>query len=434
LSGGIQASLVFDAGLTGIIIHRYNTIGATVENVATTAGDGATIEGLTLRGAYGAADAKGGHGIWLRARGIVKNCSIIGFVGNGIQVVAVAGGASNIEGNANNFAIDTCLLIGNGEWGLYVKGADANAGSGQRIDCSNNGSGGIWDDSFLGNTYLACHTSDNGGYASAYNTVRNRTSMVTYGGKRYFATYPTSTSDLASTVPGTNPAVWTEASAGGVSPWHPEWVSGQPDGAYFVSNQYRASNPNARNVFVGCYEESGYSNSYCGNPSAFVFGATIPTGSGAVLTSDNQNVKIGPALYSPRISYDKLTLPGADGYQFDHVYENGRWGYTWANGAPARYLYFYDRNATTANGYPRNIGDGLGPSGGGAALGIGEHFFGSYLQMSFRGLGDSPPATGTYRQGDRIDNTAPSAGGVLGWVCVASGTPGTWKTFGSISV
>ena len=43
------------------------------------------------------------------------------------------------------------------------------------------------------------------------------------------------------------------------------------------------------------------------------------------------------------------------------------------------------------------------------------------------------PTTGTYAQGDYIRNSAPAEAGsasskyvILGWVCVASGTPGTW--------
>lgn len=43
------------------------------------------------------------------------------------------------------------------------------------------------------------------------------------------------------------------------------------------------------------------------------------------------------------------------------------------------------------------------------------------------------PTTGTWQQGDRITNSTPTEAGtagskyvVLGWVCVASGTPGTW--------
>jgi hypothetical protein len=43
------------------------------------------------------------------------------------------------------------------------------------------------------------------------------------------------------------------------------------------------------------------------------------------------------------------------------------------------------------------------------------------------------PTTGTWAQGDKVQNSAPTeAGGVgakyviVGWVCTVSGTPGTW--------
>jgi hypothetical protein len=44
----------------------------------------------------------------------------------------------------------------------------------------------------------------------------------------------------------------------------------------------------------------------------------------------------------------------------------------------------------------------------------------------------SDPSAGWYSVGDTMWNTAPSAGGVMGWVCVAAGNPGTWKAFGAI--
>lgn len=43
------------------------------------------------------------------------------------------------------------------------------------------------------------------------------------------------------------------------------------------------------------------------------------------------------------------------------------------------------------------------------------------------------PVSGTWKQGDIVYNTAPTAGGTIGWVCTAAGSPGTWKTFGTIS-
>lgn len=43
------------------------------------------------------------------------------------------------------------------------------------------------------------------------------------------------------------------------------------------------------------------------------------------------------------------------------------------------------------------------------------------------------PVAETWAVGDIVYNTAPSAGGFLGWVCTTAGTPGTWKTFGAIT-
>jgi hypothetical protein len=45
----------------------------------------------------------------------------------------------------------------------------------------------------------------------------------------------------------------------------------------------------------------------------------------------------------------------------------------------------------------------------------------------------SIPVSGTHTQGEVIFNHLPIAGGTMGWVCVASGTPGTWKQWGLIS-
>lgn len=49
------------------------------------------------------------------------------------------------------------------------------------------------------------------------------------------------------------------------------------------------------------------------------------------------------------------------------------------------------------------------------------------------GEGTSAPTTGTWAQGDCFRNSAPVEAGtagskyaVVGWLCVASGTPGTW--------
>lgn len=51
-------------------------------------------------------------------------------------------------------------------------------------------------------------------------------------------------------------------------------------------------------------------------------------------------------------------------------------------------------------------------------------------------FGTAPPSSasdGSYEVGDIVWNTAPTAGGYIGWVCVAAGSPGTWKGFGAIA-
>ena len=49
------------------------------------------------------------------------------------------------------------------------------------------------------------------------------------------------------------------------------------------------------------------------------------------------------------------------------------------------------------------------------------------------GAGTAPPTSGTYTLGQWYLNTAPTAGGIAFWVCVAAGTPGTWRACGAIS-
>lgn len=46
--------------------------------------------------------------------------------------------------------------------------------------------------------------------------------------------------------------------------------------------------------------------------------------------------------------------------------------------------------------------------------------------------GAGRPLAGTWSVGDIVYNTTPIAGGFIGWVCIVSGTPGTWKAFGPI--
>jgi hypothetical protein len=48
-------------------------------------------------------------------------------------------------------------------------------------------------------------------------------------------------------------------------------------------------------------------------------------------------------------------------------------------------------------------------------------------------VGNGVPTIGLYNQGDIVWHDAPAPGGNLGWICVRTGTPGEWRTFGTIS-
>ena len=53
--------------------------------------------------------------------------------------------------------------------------------------------------------------------------------------------------------------------------------------------------------------------------------------------------------------------------------------------------------------------------------------------INTRILGSAPPASGQWFAGDVVENSVPIAGDFMGWVCTASGSPGTWKGFGQIA-
>lgn len=54
------------------------------------------------------------------------------------------------------------------------------------------------------------------------------------------------------------------------------------------------------------------------------------------------------------------------------------------------------------------------------------------LEAQRRQYNFQAPANGTWATNDIVYDWSPSASGKIGWVCVAGGSPGTWKAFGAI--
>lgn len=77
-------------------------------------------------------------------------------------------------------------------------------------------------------------------------------------------------------------------------------------------------------------------------------------------------------------------------------------------------------------------------SKGNIAIGPWESTEIAYLQRNYSinkkfQTHNAAPTNGTWEKGDVIFNISPTAGGYAGWICIADGTPGTWKAFGSIA-
>lgn len=154
---GAATILRFDSGVGGVVVESAESSGVG------TSGGWSVLRDLRIE-AVPASSAKEAHGITLKSRARLQNVLVMWFSGDGIHIVA-----AQPEGtNANSWAIDFCRSERNGRHGLFLDGADANAGVAVGLDVSDNGGWGVFDSSFLGNTYVACHASAN--VLGAYKT------------------------------------------------------------------------------------------------------------------------------------------------------------------------------------------------------------------------------------------------------------------------
>jgi hypothetical protein len=224
------------------------------------------------------------------------------------------------------------------------------------------------------------------------------------------------------------------------------------------------SAPTCQSTFVGCYSES-YTPNRIRNGT--VFGGALAT---ALFTSDTNGIIVGSGGVGCRnlIGIDQTgdtniqcalagTIIGqmagrmsigikAETEAFEH-------GLTWSNTlsgwpdgwhvwcfGPATYgaaFSSFGIAGDTANGMRNDAfvtGRFIFPQNGFYVGGIPGDTPGSALAVKWAA---AIPTTGKWLQGDVIYNTAPTAGGYVGWVCVTSGdfagVDPEFKTFGAIS-
>ena len=193
--------LIWPPNCCGIIFHAHNTTadslgynhalktavvaatGPSGLNNGFVMGLGSVIKHLTLLGNNGATPAATAfdwatHGLRLKHGGIdATNLHVAYWHGNGIMIRGNSGtvGPPEYEGGPNLCCLKDITVLSNAGSGLYVDGQDSNAGYFIAINADGNQGWGIWDNSFLGNTYIACHTNANrlGSYFAYDANARN---------------------------------------------------------------------------------------------------------------------------------------------------------------------------------------------------------------------------------------------------------------------
>ena len=265
--------LRFAANQDCIVINDYRTDANTTATGLGGAG-GTIIEGLSIWGG-GAVSTTGPYvnAASTTGRGIVVRTILVKIIdvfvafnsGAGVDIHANAGSGGSTEGNANEFYCERVWSTYNGGDGIVVYGTDANAGTFVQCSAVSNAACGFKDYSFLGNTYLQCHARDNGIVDPTQNG--KPTGMCLYAANRYYVVAGQEAA-ASTTTPGTNTAVWRLYSGGyGCRTWVSgmTWVLGAP----YATNP---TNTNARNVFTGCYAESGQSPAQAFQPTLLLGG------------------------------------------------------------------------------------------------------------------------------------------------------------------
>jgi hypothetical protein len=434
---------------------REKTYSEQAGDVSTTGG--ATIQNLTILSHWPQAGYPNSSeiysGIVTRCRANIIDCFVANWVGHGLAICSFGGDDYRGNGNSDGWYVGRSSFYANQHCGIKVSYDAANAGLGEQIDTAFNGEWGIYDRCFLGNRWLNIQSA-NDGNASPIKPFVN---VVTYGGRTWYARLPTANSDPPANyanAPGTDANSWIYYSGDGtLSPTAaaPAWVN---TGTYRPGGAFASYDYNSRSSWYGVYiEDSSQPAQWQGRDvivgltcrGALAFSSYTPATIWDANTIINpQRIRRDVPLRnggSQAFTMDVGPLRGVDTDHFDRnimTWNDASVNYSLAGGntlAGTDYLMVCNGSIVTF---------GLTTGAGGINLGTTSHPAGVMAASNFAlgatngssyrrwWMDDSPPTTGEHARGEKVYLLNPSASGFEGYVCVASGTPGTWKTFGSI--
>jgi hypothetical protein len=429
-SGGTVIS--FPGDITCIRLQNSNTSGVTT-------GSGPSAQNSLIQGFYidgGGGTSTSAHAIHLRTSAIIRDCVFDKIAGNGIEAYATSGASGIVQGNANASRIENCIAYSVGGHGLHFKGNDANACVVDGFETVTCGGCGILDESGLGNNFFGLNIA---GYGAK---------GVTQGGRHYTLCVASDTG----TTPGTNPNIWNDAGTGAVSASYPAWSGAT---AYTPSCPILvpSASYSTRSIFTGVYVEGSFP-SHIPAPAIMVGGQVTCTRRSNHITQDTSTYDVASPLLN------SWGFGGQQGFSSGSTdYTN--YGSYWASLIGRKPGYFFSARAGANLGSEWALR--LDASSKDFIFDEGESSRAFTITTTFtaRNFGrsavvpyvfmpanfslpnasganrlmfsdGSAPASGYHAQGEICFFHGPTAGGKIGAVCVASGTPGTWKSFGAI--
>ena len=365
--------LIFPAGVTGIILNAANTsLFTTVPLDPLLPGAfGSILENIFILGGGGAT----ADGVVLRCTSECRQVCVRGFSRYGFRIYTSIGAGGYIEGQADGWKLDNCQAVANGSHGFFTDGNNGNVGVAIRCASIVNGGYGFWENTLIGSTYLGC------------NAEGNTTGSVHADRSSSSATFIGQWEDGAST------------SVYGIGVVAYGGNCGNPDSSSVGSAFFSGISRNVPMKYLNNKGSEQVGSAFGWNDttqSVFAFGANSET----------------PTLDAWRLKFDSAQnvwfIQFANSSSFQPI--------AYPNSAGALWTQKNFSGAIFQNGYAvKNSGD-------------------AYSAAKVRMLGSAAPTTNTWAVGDIVYNDTPTAGGFIGWVCVTAGTPGTWKTFGPISV
>ena len=370
-NAGWPVSFRFPANTQGILIKGYNKKSGSETDPG---GHASVVENIRMIGVPGGTN-RNAHGILVQCKATLKNVRVEHFPGHGVAHIA---DHSANPGDQGSFCLFENIWISfSGRSGLYVAGQDSNVGVYQHISVINNAEWGIYDDSYLGAVYIACH--------SRGNRMGSYFSHGTTGPALFLGCYsesgqpPSQIGSLSTFIGGLNyesgiipvagVEIFGKRHRGGLELHPPGFAYAHQDSITFT---LRAA---ANHMMRWQKGISGYPHDFKYDPGSGTYLTQYANAAGWIggltMTSDTNTLQCGKSL--------SAATPGTSEME------------------PNVQLF------------PR----GLYLSAGGSGGGMGNE------RLLANGI--FPPGPTMYARGDIIFNRSPVAGGAVGWVCTTAG-------------